>query len=69
MRKGLKRFADLFNLERRRGGSADCFSIAQVYILMSDSPALFVNKTKVAAMGGGSYRGSQEAQGELQLTS
>lgn len=27
IRKGLERFADLFDLERRRGGSADCPSL------------------------------------------
>lgn len=53
IKKGLERFADLFDLERRRGGSADCLSIAQVDTLISDFPALFVSKTKVAAMGGG----------------
>lgn len=73
IRKGLERFADLFDLERRRGGSADCFSIAQVATLISDSPALFVSKTKVAAMGGGhteglrKHRVSSNSQGSYDL--
>lgn len=60
IRKGrLEKIRRLSIWKGKKEGRLICFSTAQVYTLISDSPALFVNKTKEAAMGGGHTRVSR----------